>query len=105
MFQEAAGTATRLKMGCPISKYFMLAEYLDMEPEDCRLTDIDNVFLLRHAKRLPFDKRNLPAEIERQHKEYPIDTDVVWRFVEEIQAFVNATWFDPEEALRRGSFI
>ena len=53
MFQEAAGTASRLKQGCPYSQYYILNEYLDMEAEDCRLTAIDNVFLLRHAKRLP----------------------------------------------------
>ena len=32
MFQECAGTAARLKQGCPISKYFALVEYLDMQP-------------------------------------------------------------------------
>ncbi len=105
MFQEAAGTATRLKQGCPVARYFLLAEYLDMQPEDCRLTDIDNVFLLRRAKRLPFEKRNVAGEVERQHKEFPIDAEVVWRFVQEIQAFVDAAWYDPDEALRRGSFI
>lgn len=105
MFQEAAGTASRLKQGCPISKYFVLIEYLDMQPEDCRLTDINNVFLLRHAKRLPFEKRNIPKEVERQHKEFPIDAEVVWRFVQEIQSFVEVAWYDPDEALRRGSFI
>lgn len=105
MFQEAAGTATRMKLGCPISKYFVLVEYLDMQPEDCRLTDIDNVFLIRHTKRLPFGKRNVPEEVERQHKEFPIDAEVVWRFVQEIQIFVESAWYDPDEAIRRGSFI
>ena len=105
MFQEAAGTATRLKMGCPISKYFMLIEYLDMQPEDCRLTDIDNIFLLRHVKRLPYGKRSIAQEVERQHKDYPIDSEIIWRFVQEIQSFVDVTWYDPDEALRRGSFI
>lgn len=105
MFQEAAGTAARLKMGCPIAKYFVLVEYLDMQPEDCRLTDIDNVFLLRRAKRLPFDKRSVVEEVERQHREFPVDANVVWRFVQEMQAFVDAAWYDPEEALHRGSFV
>ena len=105
MFQEAAGTAARLKQGCPIAKYFVLVEYLDMQPEDCRLTDIDNVFLIRHAKRLPFEKRNVIVEVEHQHREFPLDDKVVWRFVQEIQAFVDAAWYDPDEALRRGSFI
>jgi len=105
MFQECAGTASRLKQGCPIAKYYALVEYLDMLPEDCRLTEIDNVFLLRKTKRLPVNKRPLLAEVEKQHKDFPIASDVVWNFVKEIQCFVNAIWYDPKAALNRGSFI
>ena len=75
MFQECAGTASRLKQGCPIAKYYVLVEYLDMLPEDCRLTEIDNVFLLRKTKRLPVNKRPLIAEIEKQHKKFPISKE------------------------------
>jgi Bpu10I restriction endonuclease len=105
MFQECAGTASRLKQGCPVSKYYALVEYLDMQPEDVRLTDIDNVFLLRKAKRLPFEKRNHLAEVKAQHKNFPIAVDVVQKFINEIQEFINTTWYDPEEALKRGSFV
>ena len=105
MFQECAGTAARLKQGCPIAKYYALVEYLDMAPEDCRLTEIDNVFLLRRAKRLPFGKRDDPGEVRASHGDNPIQPDVVWRFVEEVQAFVQAVWFDPDAALKRGSFV
>lgn len=105
MFQEAAGTASRLKQGCPHSQYYILNEYLDMEPEDCRLTAIDNVFLLRHAKRLPFDKRSVLDEVRKQHEKFPIDAEVIWVFVEKIQAFINAAWYDPAAALQRGSFV
>lgn len=105
MFQEAAGTASRLKHGCPHSQYYILNEYLDMEPEDCRLTAIDNVFLLRHAKRLPFEKRSILAEVRKQHENRPISGEVIWTFVEKIQAFINAAWYDPAAALQRGSFV
>jgi hypothetical protein len=105
MFQEAAGTATRLKQGCPNSKYYVLVEYLDMTPEDCRLTDIDNVLLLRHARRLPFEKRDVYEEIRNQHRDFPIDGEVIYRFVEEIQSFLGSVWYNPEAALKRGSFI
>jgi hypothetical protein len=105
MFQEAAGTAARLKQGCPMSRYYVLVEYLDMEPEDCRLTAIDNVFLLRHAKRLPFGKRTDYEEVKAQHHVSPIDVEVIWRFCEEIQSFVEAVWYDPGQALQRGSFV
>jgi hypothetical protein len=105
MFQEAAGTATRLKQGCPNSKYHMLVEYLDMTPEDCRLTDIDNVFLLRHARRLPFEKRDIYKEVYDQHKNFPIDGEIIFKFTEEINAFLGSVWYDPDAALSRGSFI
>jgi hypothetical protein len=105
MFQEAAGTAARIKQGCPMSRYYLIVEYLDMEPEDCRLTAIDNVFLIRHAKRLPFEKRNKYEEVKMQHERYPIDHEIVWKFCQEIQNFVKAVWYDPTKALERGSFI
>jgi hypothetical protein len=105
MFQEAAGTATRLKQGCPNSRYYVLVEYLDMTPEDCRLTDIDNVFILRHARRLPFEKRDIFEEVRDQHKNFPIDGEIVFRFVEEMKAFLGSVWYNPGEALSRGSFI
>ncbi len=105
MFQEAAGTAARLKQGCPIAQYFILAEYLDMKPEDPRLTAIDNVFLLRHAERLQANKRDKLDEVSRQHHDYPIDGEVIWRFVEQIQRFVEAVWYEPKDALKRGSFV
>jgi len=105
MFQECAGTAARLKQGCPIAKYYALVEYLDMQPEDTRLTEIDNVFLLRKAKRLPFEKRNILTEVRAQHQNFPISAEVIAMFVKEIQYFIDATWYNPDEALIRGSFI
>ena len=105
MFQECAGTAARLKQGCPISKYYALVEYLDMQPEDVRLTSIDNVFLLRKAKRLPYEKRSVYEEVKRQHEENPISFDVMKTFVKEMQNFIDATWYDPDAALSRGSFV
>ena len=105
MFQEAAGTAQRLKQGCPVARYFVLVEYLDMTPEDPRLTEIDNVYLLRKAKRLPFEQRSVAASVERQHKDFPISADVVWAFTRQIQGFVDSAWYDADEALRRGSFV
>ena len=105
MFQECAGTASRLKQGCPIAKYYALVEYLDMQPEDTRLTEIDNVFLLRKAKRLPFEKRSVLAEVKAQHRDNPISSDVIGKFTHEIQKFVDATWYNPDEALQRGSFV
>jgi len=105
MFQEAAGTAARLKQGCPVARYYLLVEYLDMTPEDPRLTAIDNVYILRKARRLPFDKRDKPAEVQAQHLRFPISAEVVWDFTRQVQSFVDAVWYDPDKALRRGAFI
>ncbi|MCB0374433.1 MAG: Bpu10I family restriction endonuclease [Sinomicrobium sp.] len=105
MFQECAGTAARLKQGCPVAKYYALVEYLDMQPEDTRLTEIDNVFLLRKTKRLPFEKRSVLAEVKAQHKDFPISAEVIGMFVREIQNFIDTTWYNPDEALKRGSFV
>lgn len=105
MFQEASGTASRLKQGVPYSKYYMLVEYLDMQPEDTRLTDIDNVFLIRHARRLPFEKRQNIEMVRKQRKENPIDYQVIQRFLDEIRQFLQAQWYDPASALTRGSFV
>ncbi|MDD4891061.1 MAG: Bpu10I family restriction endonuclease [Phycisphaerae bacterium] len=105
MFQEAAGTAARLKQGCPVARYFLLVEYLDMTPEDPRLTSVDNVYLLRKTKRLPFGRRDKAHELEMQHKAFPISTDVVWEFTRQIQIFVDAVWYDPDGAICRGAFI
>jgi len=104
MFQEAAGTASRMKQGCPFAKYYLIVEYLDMTPEDVRLTAIDNVFLIRKARRLPFEKRTHIPSVRAQRKDSPIAEEIIWRIVEEIQNTVSSVWYDPREVLRRGTF-
>ena len=44
-------------------------------------------------------------EVRAAHKDNPIQADIIWSFVEEIQAFVQAVWYDPDAALKRGSFV
>lgn len=105
MFQEAAGTAARLKHGCPFTKYFLIVEYLDMTPEDIRLTSIENVYLIRKAKRLPYEKRNDIKCVRAQRKDSPICSEVLWNIVGEMQSTVKSVWYDPSEAMRRGSFV
>jgi hypothetical protein len=105
MFQEASGTAARLKMGCPVAKYFLVAEFLDMLPEDPRLTEIDNVFILRRATRLPAHRRGKAIEVEAYRKLHPIDPAVVWNFVEELQSFISTALYDPSSVLTKGSFV
>lgn len=59
MFQEASQTAAELKRAVPGSRYILLCEYLDMTPITTKLTSIDEVIVLRKAKRL---SSNIRAE-------------------------------------------
>ncbi|MDQ6868978.1 MAG: Bpu10I family restriction endonuclease [Pseudomonadota bacterium] len=52
MFQEASQTAAELKRAVPGSTYVLVCEFLDMAPITTRLTSIDEVIVLRKAKRL-----------------------------------------------------
>jgi hypothetical protein len=45
------------------------------------------------------------TEIKAQHKNFPISSDVISMFVAEIQNFIDASWYNPDEALARGSFL
>jgi hypothetical protein len=60
---------------------------------------------IRHAKRLTFGKRTEYSEVRRQHRECPIDAEIIWKFTSELQNFVKSVWYDPDKALERGSFI
>lgn len=52
MFQEASQTAAELKRAVPGSTYILICEFLDMTPITTKLTSIDEVIVLRKAKRL-----------------------------------------------------
>ena len=57
MFQEASATAAELKRSVPGSRYILLCEFLDMTPITTKLTSIDEVIVLRKAKRLASNVR------------------------------------------------
>ena len=57
MFQEASATAFDLKLALPHSRYFLLCEWLDMEPVSTAITAIEEVIVLRKAKRLSANVR------------------------------------------------
>lgn len=52
MFQEAAATALDIKSAVPGAKYYLLCEWLDMTPINTSTTAIDEIIILRKAKRL-----------------------------------------------------
>jgi len=52
MFQEASATARDIKLAVTGAKYFLLCDYLDMTPISSATTDIDEILILRKAKRI-----------------------------------------------------
>ncbi|HDO27327.1 MAG TPA: Bpu10I family restriction endonuclease [Bacteroidetes bacterium] len=55
-------------------------------------------------KDFPMKKEVFMMRYKKQHESFPISSEVIKMFVKEIQHFINATWYDPDEALQRGSF-
>lgn len=114
MFQEAAATAHDVKTAVAGAEYYLLCEWLDMTPVSTVGTDIDEVLILRGARRLPAHVRQHFATSpgRRAHREeyadflrsHPLRTDVFWRLVERIRALLIGE--EPVEAdvLRDGFF-
>jgi len=106
MFQEANATASDVKKAIPGSKYFLLCEWLDMTPVSTAPTDIDEVLILRKAKRISSNirknystvsGRNEHSDSFRKYLEdNPYDSNVFKRFLNHIDAMINDE--NPEES-------
>lgn len=114
MFQEACATARDLRMAVPGARYFLLCEWLDMTPTSTAPTDIEEVLILRGAKRLGSNVRkhfgNSTARRERK-QEYvefldrnPFRADMFQRWVEHIAAMRNDGDLEEDDVLKQGYF-
>lgn len=109
MFQEANATAHDVKTAIPGSKYFLLCEWLDMTPVSTAPTDIDEVLILRKAKRISSNiRKNYSTSAGRtanadSFKSYlesnPYDIGVFERFLNHIESMLN------DEAPEEGSVL
>ena len=52
MFQEASATAHDIKQAVTGAKYYLLCDFLDMTPISTTTTDIDEILIVRKAKRI-----------------------------------------------------
>ena len=112
MFQEATATAADMKAMVPSSKYYLVAEWLDMTPVSTSVTPIDAVFLLRHGKRIASTQRSRFAtaagrqqsrnEYIAHLREYPLSQVPLLRLVEGIRSLFDEV--DEESVLERGYF-
>jgi hypothetical protein len=114
MFQEACATATEVKSSVTGAKYFLLCEWLDMPPVNTSLTDIDEVLLLRKAKRLPYSiRKHFHSYENRQQyreeyvnylKEHPFQAEMFVRLVTHIKEAIHQDLNTSDNVLSKGYF-
>lgn len=115
MFQEASQTAAELKRAVPGSKYILLCEYLDMTPINTKLTSIDEVIVLRKAKRLSSNiraefstsdgRKRTRSQYERFLSDNPLRIECFKRFVWHLNELFPEKEEDTEDiVLGRGYF-
>jgi hypothetical protein len=112
MFQEAAATALDLKSAVPSARYLLLCEWLDMTPISSSTTAIDEIIVLRKAKRLGSNERqNFSTYTERVPRlsafrnyleGHPFQEDTFKRFINHINSMISES--DETEILRKGYF-
>ena len=106
MFQEATATAHDLKSAAPGAKYYLLCEWLDMTPVNTASTDIDEVLIMRKAKRISSNVRNSFSNYAGRMESLdwfrgfllsnPFAHEVFERFIGHIESLINNE--DPLEA-------
>lgn len=114
MFQEAAATAHDVKSAVVGAHYFLLAEWLDMTPVSTTATDIDEVLILRKARRLGSSVRQAYAETANrrarraEYKEFlrgaPLQVDMFERIVTHVRSLVKSDVPVEGDVLARGYF-
>jgi len=114
MFQEACATARDTKLAVPGARYFLLCEWLDMTPVSSATTPIDEVIILRMARRLGSGIRQNysdAAKRKRARAEYieflnanPFRPEMFARFIGHIRALVCDKPPEEQVVLKQGYF-
>lgn len=114
MFQEACATAHDVKSAVPGAKYFLLCEWLDMTPLSTAPTDIDEVIILRKAKRINSNIRKHYSSYDgrvsnrESYLQYLLDNPFSIDMFERLIAHINALLIDTdpleEDVLEVGYF-
>lgn len=114
MFQEACATAHDTKCAVVGSKYFLLCEWLDMTPTSTAPTDIDEIILLRKAKRINSNirahfstaakRRIRRADYLKYLQDYPFRADMFKRFLNHVTELVRNEQPEEQNVLQQGFF-
>ncbi|MGA2630972.1 MAG: Bpu10I family restriction endonuclease [Terriglobia bacterium] len=115
MFNEGLETARALKQAVAGSRYLLLCEWLDMEPIDTSSTDIEEVIILRKAKRLGSNFREgLATAAGREaarnafveyYDGHPLQRECFGRIVDHMRVvYPENVQLDEQTILQRGYF-
>ena len=114
MFQEASSTAHDVKASVAGSKYYLLCEWLDMTPVSTAATEIDEILIMRGAKRLSSNVRKNFSSLKgrkasrESFEEFlhanPFRPDVFQRLVDHIRAMLTRDDPVEENVLINGYF-
>ena len=114
MFQEASATARDLTLAVPNSKYFLLCEWLDMTPIGASATAIEEVIVLRKAKRLAADVRGKfssaqgrtanRAALQQHLAQNPLAASSFRRFLQHVDRMLEDAQGSEQDVLSRGWF-
>ena len=114
MFQEASATAYDLKLALPTSRYFLMCEWLDMTPISTALTAIEEVFVLRKAKRMSANirgkfgsssgRRQNRSTFVKHLEDNPFTVDTFTRFLTHVERLLENQNDGEQQVLERGWF-
>ncbi|HKI34883.1 MAG TPA: Bpu10I family restriction endonuclease [Gemmataceae bacterium] len=114
MFQEACATAHDVKAAVAGARYYLLCEWLDMTPLSTAPTDIDEILLLRKAKRINSNVRAKYATYAGRQAnraayqtyltDNPFRPEVFKRFVDHIRGILRNEAPVESDVLARGYF-
>lgn len=114
MFQEASATAHDIKLAVTGAKYYLLCDFLDMTPISTATTDIDEILIVRKAKRISSNiRKEFSTFAGRQtHRAWYVDyltknpysVDVFKRFVDHIFSQMKNEDLIEESVLDLGYF-
>lgn len=114
MFQEASATAHDVKLAVTGAKYYLLCDFLDMAPISTTTTDIDEILIVRKAKRISSNiRKEFSTYKGRQQKRdwytnylnsNPYAPDMFKRFIEHVISQMRNEDLIEESVLELGYF-
>jgi hypothetical protein len=114
MFQEACATAHDTKSAVAGARYYLLCEWLDMSPQSTAPTDIDEILILRKAKRINSNVRaNYSTYAKRQIarnsyidflQKNPFSKEIFERFLSHIRELIRNEQPEERSVLEVGYF-